>query len=227
MKSKCRLWILQPNQHALLKAIKWRGITIRCSAILLCMLLAACSEPPSPNASVQFTLRGAQHTYTFTIPAAYADKNPLDNLITLDLIYPSMEVDQRRSIAEDTVNVWLGAGKRYENMPQFFLKRASEKDSPYTYMGKEGKYDIYHSKDIITHEIEVTKLFTAKDGQLVLVDPRTSTYLIWRNISPEIGVNYLVRFGIGNDFIKIDEVISNFIKAHIKLETTQSKEKRS
>ena len=94
--------------------------------------------------------------------------------------------------------------------------------------GKQGPYELYRSiagagKDTA---IEVTTyVFKAQDGKLVGVeDPGdwSVKYEAHRKIGNDLQIQYLISKPLGQDFIKIDDVVTKFINNHLK--TKQNKE---
>jgi len=84
------------------------------------------------------------------------------------------------------------------------------------YVGKQGRYDVYQHQSKVPGEKQTSYLFTAEDDQLVLVEPISFGRRIWRNIAPDIAIGYSFFPEIGTDFIQIDKVVADFIKAHLQ-----------
>lgn len=182
------------------------------------------TQPPDPNAIDRFTLTTEENIYTFNLPATYQAKQTSSFLVDIYCKYPAMEPTQQRMSGEDGLYIQLTPSRL--NQAQSFVDRvaanASKKilddEHPHLdrYVGKQGRYDLYQSQNKVMNRTETTYVFTAKDGQQVLVEPLTFKHRISRNITPDIAIRYQFSSGIGNDFIKIDEVVTDFIKTHLQ-----------
>ncbi len=183
------------------------------------------SELPDPNKIDSFTLPAKENVHIFSLPAAYrADYFPKIPLIKLNCHYPTMEASPGSKLSEGVVNIRLALNTVRPGGPasraQLFLDKiasttTSKNKAFYRYSGKQGDYDIFQRQEPVTAKTETTFLFTAKDGELVLIEPAVFGHTVWRNISPGLRIDYSFFSVIGSDFIKIDEAVSGFIKAHL------------
>lgn len=192
---------------------------------------------PDPNKIDKFTLPAKGTVHIFSVPAAYrAEYFQNSPLIKLNCRYPTMEASPGSTLSEGVVNIRLALHNVRPGGPasraQLFLDgvaftATSKNKAFYRYSGKQGGYDIFQRQDPVTAKTDTTFLFTAKDGELVLVEPSVFGnsrfgHRVWRNISPGLRIDYSFWPVIGNDFIKIDEAVSGFIKAHLVSQPTQN-----
>jgi hypothetical protein len=186
---------------------------------------AIATEPRDPNMIDQFTLATEEHLYIFGLSAMYHAKQELPGLITFRCKYPAMEATQQDRSSEETISIQILTDTGHINRPQFFLNQVAADTTRTTFdnklldrlVGKQGSYDVFQRQRKATNKMVTTFVFTAKDGQLVLVEPLVFGYFISRNISHDIAIGYnIFPKKIGNDFIKIDETVSGFIKTHLQ-----------
>lgn len=185
---------------------------------------AVATEPRDPSMIEQFTLSTKENLYTFGLPATYHAAQALDSLIEVNCKYPAMEATQRDRLGEGVLSIQISTGPGSTDKPQFFLNKVAANTTRTTVdkklldklVGKQGNYDVFQRQSKRTNETETTLVFTAKDGQLVLVEQSVFGHRIRRNIRSDIAISYGFFPEIGDDFIKIDEVVSNFIKTHLK-----------
>jgi hypothetical protein len=189
-----------------------------------------------PNAVETFTLAVRQRTspyvqelpqknaYTVNIPARYQAKQPSPVLVRMTCKYPSMEASPDSTLKERVVDVVVGTDLGHMSRPQFFLSEAARNKTNGEFIGKQGNYDVYQYK--LNSDTTYRKwLFTAQDGQLVLVEEGVmDSREVWHDIGNDLVVNYGYWPIVGNDYIKIDEVVMAFVKAHLKAQPIQHKE---
>ncbi len=185
---------------------------------------AATSASGVPNMINQYTLPAKEHTYTLSLPAVYQAEHPLDDVIRFASKYPTMEASPRQRLGEGVLDIVITTDRGHASRAQLFLDQVSANKVFGNYMGKQGKYDVFQRPNEVTGRTETTFIFTAKDGQLVLIEPEVFGHRIWRNIGSDISIDYGFFPEIGDDFIKIDEVVSGFINAHLASQPTKNKE---
>lgn len=212
------------------KLPRWAGTMTVWELTALHAMTAQPSKIVEPNAVEHFMLRSQSHhenTYTFGLPAQYRAEYSPEYLIEVVCKYPSMEASPGSLFPnESVVDMYITTAKGYMGRPQLFLQQVSDNKVFGEFVGKQGEYDLYQTKNVVTGEFDKTWLFTAKDGQMVLVEPSLDdNHRAWRKISPDMAVNYSFSSTLlGNDFIKIDEAVVGFIKAHLQSQSTQIKE---
>ena len=181
------------------------------------------SESPGTNATTQYILPAEKNTYTFHLPVEYKAKHgTAANLVRFTSKYPTMEASPGSRLGEVVLDVVVTTYIGGKGAARFFLDQVAAKRGLTKYAGKQGQYDVFQTPDKVTEKTETSFVFTAKDGQLVLVSPRVFGHRAYRDITPDIHIEYAFWPEIGNDFIRIDEVVSDFVKARLKTQPIKS-----
>ncbi len=213
---------------------KWAGYS---TEIELYVIHSAVSpwqnKVADPNAVESFALSARQRTtsavpdlpknkYTFNIPARYRATQRTADVIWLTCKYPSMEASPGSPLSEKVVKIHIGTEWEMR-MPQFFLNQVAENKVFGEYVGKQGIYDIYQTKNVVTGGFDKRWLFTAEDRELVSVESGVMDSIqVWHNIGNDLVVDYMYWPVVGSDYIKIDEVVMDFVKAHLKSQPIQN-----
>lgn len=185
------------------------------------LMVLGCSEPKDINRIEQFVLRDANTTATLALPAAYRAKAFSTDGAQFRCQYPSMQPEPAASEMEApelTVNVLLGKSKK--SFAQITIEEAQsdhfdpERPGAIYRAGTKGEYQVFHRGQSVNDPKGFTTyyLFQAKDGQWVQVDD----YSFRRQIGSNITVIYFFAKSKVTDFIHMDEVVTTFLKAHLK-----------
>lgn len=210
------------------KLPRWAGKISAWDLFVMHSFTTQQSKIVDPNAIEHFMLRSQRShdiTYAFSLPARYRAEHPTEYLIEVVFKYPSMEASPGSLFPnERVVDLYITTDHGYAGRPQLYLKQVAANKVFGEYLGKQGNYDVYQVKNAVTGGFYKTWLFTAKDGQMVMVDSSVSdAHSAWRDIGSDMAVRYNFSSMLGNDFIKIDETVVSFIKTHLQLQTTQTK----
>lgn len=171
----------------------------------------------NPDVTEQFTLRSRENIYTLTLPVRYRTEQSPAYLARVVCKYPSMEASPDALLGDGVVVLYITTERGYTNRPELYLKQVAAYKVLGEFVGKQDDYDVYQAKNAVTGKFDKTWLFTAKDSQLVMVDSGINdTHSAWRNINPDLAVRYNFSSVLGSDFIKIDEAVVGFIKAHLQ-----------
>lgn len=187
-------------------------------------MMSGCSEPKDMNRIEQIVLRDGNTTATLALPAAYRAKAFTSDGAQFNCLYPSMQpVPAANEMVgpELTVNVLLGKSKK--SFAQITIEEAQsdhfdpERPGAIYRAGTQGEYKVFHRGKSTGDPkgFDSYYVFQAKDGELVQVDD----YSFRRQIGPNITVIYVFAKSKGNDLVHIDEVVTSFLKAHLKQST--------
>jgi hypothetical protein len=182
------------------------------------------------NHSDTILLHDNNTTATLTLPAAYESKAFASDGAQFDCQYPSMlPVTNKMEVSDITINILLGRSGK-SPAEQTFAQAQSDNFDPRRpgaayRAGTLNEYQIFISKGVgnLSNEpnaITTYYIFKAKDGQWVQVswDGWSAIYTFERQISKSIAIKYLLVKSKGMDFIHIDDVVTTFIKKHLKTE---------
>ena len=229
-RGKKRPWLWGWGTIVLIIALSWPNL-FRWAGWAFAIQMEAIHKFHSPEDSnriensklEKFNLPAKGGVYIFTLPAAYrADYFPEIPLIRIDCKYPTMEASPGSGLSEGVVNIRLALNTMSPGGPtsraQFFLDQVdstkiSDNKAFYHYAGKQGNYDVFQRQEPVAGKTETVFLFTSEDGELVMVKRNSFAYRVWRNVSPDLSLDYSFFPLIGSDFIEIDEAVSEFIKA--------------
>ncbi len=193
-----------------------------------CFLMAACMNTSDPNKMEEIELRNGNLHTTFVMPATYKVERGTEALMVFRCKYPGMEpLDPNGMPQDDDINVYITLLDNRPSTTERIVAEAQDHFNPERpgqkyHVGKQGSYELYRS---ITgtknsHGIEViTYVFQAKDGKLVGVENPGNwsvNYEAERKIGNDLHIKYLISKKLGQDFIKIDEVVTTFINNHLK-----------
>ena len=215
---------MRHNNH-FFDSLKWVGciVAFYCTS---CLLLGACSPLPNPNKLVEYSLRGKNSFYTATLPGIYigTSTKPLisnsGDAIWIYASYPTMQpLPDEVTIFPNEVSTLVSTAISDLNRASSFLKELSGIHPQYTHIGKRGIYDIYHKKaEYLAIPDWEYLIFTAEDGELVFVEVPGGQLKtrIYRNIGSDVSILYLIDNKIGADYLKIDEIVTGFVKSHLQ-----------
>jgi hypothetical protein len=182
-------------------------------------MILGCSESKDMNRIEQIVLRDANTTATLALPAAYRAKAFSTDGAQFRCQYPSMQpAASEMEAPELTVNVLLGKSKK--SFAQITMEEAQsdhfdpERPGAIYRAGTKGEYKVFHRGKSTGDPkgFDSYYVFQAKDGQWVQVDD----YSFRRQIGSNITVIYFFAKSKGTDFVHIDEVVTSFLKAHLK-----------
>jgi hypothetical protein len=181
------------------------------------------SDSPDTSATTQFILPAEKNTYTFHLPAAYkAVHSTAANLVRFKSKYPTMEASPGSRLGEGVLDVVVMTYVGGRGKARFFLDQVTAKQGLTKYAGKQGQYDVFQTPNKVTEKTDTSFVFTAKDGQLVLVSPTVFGHRAYRDITSDVFIEYGFFSIIGNDFIGIDEIVSDFVKARLNTQSIKS-----
>lgn len=194
-------------------------------------MILGCSEPEDPNRLEHIVLRDGDASATLVLPAAYRVQPPSPTSgIRIDFEYPSMlPAEKPAELSKMSVFVALSElkqSRRYGSLAEMMFEEATSDHFDPTKpglayrAGRKGAYQIFHRGDPAGSGVFSTYyIFKAADGQWVRVrdgGQDSAIYLANRQITKNLSIQYEFVKSIGTDFIQIDEVVTGFVKAHLK-----------
>lgn len=200
----------------------------KCIAFLLpSLFVIGCKNNFDPNVIEEIRLEDGGTQMTFLMPETYRAKKPTNHLMIIRCKYPSMEPLNPDGLSRpDEIYIFVELSADSGGRTEFRIRNAindydPNRPSAEYRAGREGTYDIYH-----THIGEqeprtqtTTYVFKAQDGKFVGVeDPGdwSVKFNADRKIGDTLHIRYLIAKPIGRDFIQIDQIVTNFLRNHIK-----------
>lgn len=186
-----------------------------------------CSEPKGMNRIESIVLRDGDTAATLELPAAYMAKKVTSGFAQFDCQYPNMQPTVNKvEVSDMTVNILLGHSlKSHAEMTieQAHSDRFDPNRPGAVYRnGTKGEYQVFLSGNPVSDPkgFSTYYLFKAKDNQWVQVEwsDWSEIYMVDRQMNPDVSVRYWFRKSKGTDFIHVDEIVTKFIKAHLKLQ---------
>lgn len=187
--------------------------------------MSGCSESKDMNRIVPIVLHEGDMTATLALPAAYRAKAFSSSGMQFVCRYPGMlPVVNWIEPSDMTVNILLGRTGKSHADQTFEMAQSDHFDpkrpgAPYR-AGFKGEYQVFFKGDPanVQKGFSTYYLFKANDGQWVQVDwdEWSAIYTIERTMNSGISIKYWFMKSKGSDFIRIDEVVMEFIKAHFK-----------
>ena len=193
------------------------------SLFTLCVCLVSCSEQQEiQNTMNEFNLANGSLRATFTLPNSYRTKRGTEGLLIFRCKYPGMgPLDPDGDPQQDDLNIYITLMDRPSRIERMVAEAGSqfnpERPGQNYRVGMQGPYELYrnvtgYGKD--SQQVVTTYVFKANDGELVGVeDPGSwaANYTAHRKIGVALKIQYQISKPIGQDFVKIDEVVVAFI----------------
>lgn len=180
----------------------------------------------SANATTQLTLATESNTYVLRLPEAYRlGLTAHENRVGFYVRYPTMEAipSLLGTIDPSEVSVVLTTIKSSKEPARRHMDQVAANNSRYLYVGKEGPYDVYEGRQVAPQkEPDRRFVFTAKDGHLVLVAKEGFKYRARRDLTSDLFMEYSF-YPTTGDFVPIDEIVTNFVRAHLNSQPTMNK----
>lgn len=184
-----------------------------------------CTESKNMNHNKQIVLRDSNTTATLTIPAEYeAEAFSNNTALEFHCQYPSMQPIVNKSDQAE-MTVFINLGRFRKNLAELKIEEAQsdnfdpKRPGAVYRAGTQGVYQVFLRGNRITdpNNSETYYLFKANDGQWVQVSWSDwgAIYEAERQISPDISIKYNFLKQKGTNFIHIDEVVMEFIKANL------------
>ena len=216
---------------------RWAGMIAQmemtASRFVVAQIQAVIPKPQDSTMINQFSLPAQDNIYTFSLQNAYRTEQVLPSLVSFFCKYPTMVATEQQRMGEGVLSININTDPvtlRSRGAQRFLDVVAADAAGGQAdnklfnrHVGKQGDYDLFQRQNEVTGETETTYMFTAKDGQLVLVKPGVFGHNAFRNIAPGIAVLYIFSKEIGNDFMRIDETVSVFIKTRLESQPVQHK----
>jgi hypothetical protein len=187
-------------------------------------MMFGCSEPKDMNRIENILLRDGDTTATLALPAAYGAKAFSSSGAKFLCQYPSMQpVVNEMDVSSMTVAVLLGHFRK--NLYELMMDEAqSDHFDPKRLgaayrAGTKGEYKVFlRGNPVSDPNFDTYYLFKARDGQWVQADRSDwgAIYTIERQMNPDVSIKYWFMKSQGTDFVHIDEVVTEFIKTHLK-----------
>lgn len=196
---------------------------------ILCMgfLLIGCSDKHGSTEMKDIELKNDGLKVTFSMPVAYKAEKVSEALMLFRCKYPHMEaLDPNGLPQNEDIDIYISLLKDRPSRPERLVAEASDSfDSKHQgrayHVGKHGMYELYRyvrGHDQARQEVTIY-VFKASDGVLVGVeDPGgwSRNYEAERKLGNNLHIRYLISKDIQEDFAKIDEAVTTFIKSHLE-----------
>lgn len=200
----------------------------KCIAFLLpSLFVIGCKNNFDPNVIEEIRLEDGGTQMTFLMPETYRAKRPTNHSMVIRCKYPDMEPLNLDGIpGRDDIYIYIELSEGKAGRTEFRIANAIDDYDPQRpsaeyRAGRQGAYDIYHAyvgrREPRTQT--TTYVFKAQDGKFVGVeDPGdwSVKFNADRKIGDTLHITYLIAKPIGRDFIQIDQVVTTFLRNHIK-----------